>query len=151
PATGGSEKLPYIHSEAVVLRARQNARNDLIARQGSVAQRQYGRGAFIELHDTRRSGQKMAVRGVLLQLASRSEPYPARPGPCFVLHGLAPLRAGPSRAQAGPWRTAARARSGPEVCQPPPQLPCARGMACLFIRRYRVFRLIPSWAATRVI
>ncbi len=58
--------------------------------------RQNRGSAFIELHNPRGPGQKMAVpRRVLLQLTSRSEPNPARPGQRFVLHSLARAKSGP--------------------------------------------------------
>jgi len=80
-----------------------------------------------------RAGQKVAVSGgVLLQLTPRSEPNPARPGQRFVLHSLA------------------RAKSGPENRRSCAQPPWASGMAWRFILRYRVLRLMPSCAATRV-
>ena len=100
---GCIEELAGIHRETVVLRAGENARDDLLTGERAIAQGQYGGGALIELHDTRGPGQKMAVsRGVLLQLTPRSEPNPARPGQCFVLHALASADHGTLSPREGP-------------------------------------------------
>src|SRR4051812_11646930 len=133
PTPGGIQELAGIHGEAVVLRSGKHARDDLLTRQRAIAQGQDRGGTFVELHNSSGPGQKVAVSGgVLLQLTPRSEPNPARPGQRFVLHSLA------------------RAKSGPENGRSGAQPPWASGMAWRFILRYRVLRLMPSWAATRV-
>jgi hypothetical protein len=165
PSPGGIEELADIHRETVVLRAGKYARDNLLTGQRAIAQRQYGGGALIELHNTRGPGQKMAVsRGVLLQLTSRSEPNPARPGQCFVLHAWLSPTTGPfpegkarrkrqdcarvfrSYRSCKVWARGLLSQTFIGNCQ----LPCARGIEWRFIRRYNVLRLMPSWAATRV-
>src|SRR3954464_7694581 len=87
PSSGSVEKFTDINRETVVLRPGKHTRDDLVTGQRAVAERQYGCGAFVELHSPRGSGQEVAVaRRVLLQLTPRSKPNAACSGQRFVLH-----------------------------------------------------------------